>query len=459
MTDGHLDQSASQADAVLVSQPASEIKQHMAAITTHRSTTETLVAEITGQSSLAATKAGEIEQLRVAAEKAKADIEARMTEIQTAVTTANQQAESVRTIVVELTALASTVQGTSRQALDTVTQANAALESARTLAASATESSGRIEAIKTQVEQAAQVAATRSQHIEDGRKYVDDKRAEIDVILNAAKQAASNTEAEHQVSRAASANANTMLTAVQAAKAASDSNAAAIAAQLAECTQHTAATKSLADKADTTDRRIAEYETRLAALEATAQERLKTIESLLPGAASAGLASAFNMRRTHFRWPTVIWQAVFILCLVGLLGIAGLEFSLFSKDVAALTWERLGLSLLHRLPFALPLIWLACYASDKASLAQRVEEDYAFKETVSRSFEGYRREMSELEGKAAPNSALSRLCSGVLGVITSPPGRIYEKHPLSNTPLSALSESAAPVAEAVTAVAKTQRLG
>jgi len=96
----------------------------------------------------------------------------------------------------------------------------------------------------------------------------------------------------------------------------------------------------------------------------------------------------------------------------------------------------------------LPLIWLAFHSSHKAALAQRVEEDYAFKEAVSRSFEGYRREMAEIEGKAAPESALSRFCAGVLSVITNPPGRIYEKHQLTKTPLNALAESAVPIAEA-----------
>ena len=106
------------------------------------------------------------------------------------------------------------------------------------------------------------------------------------------------------------------------------------------------------------------------------------------------------------------------------------------------------MSLLFRLPFALPMIWLAFHSSHKAALAQRLEEDYGFKETVSRSFEGYRREMADLEGKVQPHSPLARLCSGVLGVVTDPPGRIYEKHPLNKTPLNALAESAAPIAEA-----------
>ncbi len=436
--------------------PLPDVKHHAEANAANRQRADSPIAEIQGQNTVASTKAGEIEQIRLAAEKAKADIDAQLAAMQAAVSVLNQQAESAKATIAELTTLSTTLQAASKQTSETAAQASASLETLRTLANTATESASRIEALKTQVEQSAQVAATRSEHIEEGRVYVDKKRAEIDVILNTAQQSASSAESQHQASRTSAENLRTLYVAAQKVKADTDSNAEAVASVLEDCNGHAVTTKALADKAETTDKRIAEYESRLAALEATANERLKTIDSLLPGAASAGLASAFNQRRAHFKWPQRVWQGVFVVSLLALLVIAGLEFSLFSKIDGALTWDRLGLSLLHRLPFALPLIWLAIHSGHKAALAQRVEEDYAFKETVSRSFEGYRREMAELEGKAAPNSALTRLCAGVLGVITNPPGRIYEKHPLNNTPLSTLADSAAPIAPFASKVAKAQ---
>lgn len=456
MSDRNDDAKSTQSDSTSDSAPLPDVKQHADAIVASRQQADSLVAEIQGQSATAATKANEVELVRASAEKAKTEIDAQLAAMQSAVAALNQQVEAAKATIADLTTLATTLQATNKQTGDTAAQATASLETLRTLANSATESASRIEALKTQVEQTAQVAATRSEHIEKGRKYVDDKRAEIDVIFNTAQQSASSAEAQHQASRTSAENLTTLYIAAQKVKADTDSNAEAVASVLEDCNGHAATTKALADKAETTDKRIVDYETRLAALEATANERLRTIESLLPGAASAGLASAFNQRRAHFKWPQRVWQGVFVASLLALLGIAGLEFSLFSKIDGALTWDRLGLSLLHRLPFALPLIWLAIHSGHKAALAQRVEEDYAFKETVSRSFEGYRREMAELEGKAAPNSALTRLCAGVLGVITNPPGRIYEKHPLNNTPLSALADSAAPIATAASKVAKAQ---
>lgn len=135
-----------------------------------------------------------------------------------------------------------------------------------------------------------------------------------------------------------------------------------------------------------------------------------------------------------------------MLRVLALLGLA-YEFPAMAKD-APLSWERLVASLVYRPPFALPLIWLAFHSSHRAALAQRVEEDYAFKETVSRSFEGYRREMAQLDGKVAPDSPLARLCADTSAIIARRPGLIYEKHPLTRTPLNALAESVGPIAEA-----------
>ena len=347
-----------------------------------------------------------------------------------------QRAEEAKATGAELTSLLAQVQAKAQLANETTAQANAALEGARALAAATSESSARIEGLKTKVEQDAQVAEQRSKHIEDGRKYVDEKRAQVDIVANNAQQAAGAAEAQHQASRKIVEDLGAMLAATQAQKGTVDSLTEEIQRVLRQCEGHAVTTRGLATVSQEIGERVAGYEGRLQDLEKNANERMKTIDGLLPGAASTGLASAFGKRREHFKWPMLIWQLAFVFSLVALILIAWVEFGLMTKPDATLTWDRLALMLVHRLPFMAPLVWLAYYASTKAALAQRVEEDYAFKETVSRSFEGYRREMSDLEGKTTPQSALDKLCGGVLGVVTSPPGRIYEKHPLVQSPFS-----------------------
>jgi hypothetical protein len=420
--------------AEVVAALAGKVKADSDALQQVRASVEELAKAATALSTKAQADGDVVEQARMKVEKSRSQIAELLAQSTADTESCTKHSQDAKAVVEELKTLVTQLQERAAAATETSAHATAALESLRTLASTATESSARIEGLKTQVEQGAQVAAQRSEHIEEGRKYVDEKRKEIDVLMNTAQQSASGAEAQNQASRRTVEDLATVLANAQGAKALVDSIAQAIGTLREQCDGHVNTTKGLASMSQEVDAKVKGYEERLRELEATAAERLKTIESLLPGAAAAGLASAFGKRRENFLLPMRIWQFAFIASIAALIVIAWVEFGLYTKADATLTWDHLALMIVHRLPFMLPLIWLAYYASTKAALAQRVEEDYAFKETVSRSFEGYRKEMAELEGKAQPQSPLDRLCGGVLGVVTSPPGRIYEKHPLVPTP-------------------------
>jgi len=104
---------------------------------------------------------------------------------------------------------------------------------------------------------------------------------------------------------------------------------------------------------------------------------------------------------------------------------------------------------LHRLPFLIPLVWLAIHSARQSSFATRMEEEYAFKATISTSFEGYRRQMAELSRDLAPNSPLARLCADTLTTISTPPGLVYDKHRMDPTPGTAASDMVKPLVEGV----------
>ena len=89
-------------------------------------------------------------------------------------------------------------------------------------------------------------------------------------------------------------------------------DATAVKAALASSKESAALSKELADKAKTIQSQIEEYENRLAGFEKQCAGQLKTIESLLPGATSAGLAHSFDERRKTFLKPHALWQFVFV---------------------------------------------------------------------------------------------------------------------------------------------------
>lgn len=160
----------------------------------------------------------------------------------------------------------------------------------------------------------------------------------------------------------------------------------------------------------------------------------KEAERLLPGFADVSLASAFGLRKGRFLIPKIAWIATFILCIAGLICIAYPSFKDATSNVSTLhekEWGDIWRVFVMRLPIVLPLVWLAIYAGRNYMLSIRLEEDYAYKEAVSKSFAGYKREMEKFASgqTPGPDNPLTILCVNVLKAIAEHPGRIYDgKH-------------------------------
>ncbi len=172
---------------------------------------------------------------------------------------------------------------------------------------------------------------------------------------------------------------------------------------------------------------ISAQELKLEELSNNAEELKQTIEDLLPGAASAGLASAFKDRKDSFIWPKRIWGATFVVSIIGLLAVA--YFDPVSFEKATIDANSIFQYFLVRLPFAIPIVWLAIYAGRRHSQALRLEEDYAHKEALSKSFEGYKTQLIDIEDGSVDKEATLNLIERTLEALSLHPGRIYQgKH-------------------------------
>jgi DNA repair exonuclease SbcCD ATPase subunit len=140
--------------------------------------------------------------------------------------------------------------------------------------------------------------------------------------------------------------------------------------------------KGIADIADDSEQKVRGYENKLSGFEEQIRILHAKIESLLPGATSTGLAEAFRVRKEQFRWPHRIWNIVFIVCLLSLVGLYAFAFGTLTDIKTAPSTEELGFGLLERLPFAILLVWLALHSARQASIFKRIEEDYAFNTTA-----------------------------------------------------------------------------
>jgi hypothetical protein len=129
------------------------------------------------------------------------------------------------------------------------------------------------------------------------------------------------------------------------------------------------------------------------------------VESLLPGATNAGLAKAYQELKDKFTSPIRDWNIVFIVSLSIMFLATFLTFiSINHTQANGLTIsfsqiqniEQTINSLLFKLPLYAPLVWLAIYASKRRSENQRLQQEYAHKEALARSYDSYKTQIEKL---------------------------------------------------------------
>ena len=224
---------------------------------------------------------------------------------------------------------------------------------------------------------------------------------------------------------------------------------------LGDAERQLAQAKTSAGVADDVTRRVGEYEKKLEALQSKFSETHKAIEGLLPGATSAGLASAFRKQRLAFWLPKLMWLSLFILSIVGLLLLGmvilwerGSLGFLIAKQPPSMPaqadWSDILRFFLQRLAVAAPLIWLAILSARNYKLCSRLRDEYAFKETLSAAFEGYKTQMTEIsKDKLLKDTPIMLLCHNILRILSENPTRVYDTRLSDDSPLDVAHENLA----------------
>lgn len=141
---------------------------------------------------------------------------------------------------------------------------------------------------------------------------------------------------------------------------------------------------------------------------------LARCESAYSAATSQGLAAAFAERSRALDMSMWAWVAglVLSLALAGFLGSRQLhQLSDLLKNPAT-TSSMLSLDLVLSLFSVGAPVWFAWLATKQVGQRFRLSEDYAFKASISRAYEGYRREAARIDSDMEASllgSALARL--------------------------------------------------
>lgn len=189
------------------------------------------------------------------------------------------------------------------------------------------------------------------------------------------------------------------------------------------------------------------------------------INSLLPRATSAGLSSAYNEMRMKFskssEWYGYGFYVSLLLLLVSVfissaiinpevfkpiiklvLGqsdnniVEAAQLATETKDI----WENLLLlikNLIFRLSFIIPALWLVLFVSRRKSEAQRLEQEYAHKEALAKSYESYKTQIEKLQ-EEEQKELLPVLMKNMIKAIALNPAKTLDKNHKGETPLDEL---------------------
>lgn len=154
------------------------------------------------------------------------------------------------------------------------------------------------------------------------------------------------------------------------------------------------------------------------------------IEDILPGATNASLASAYGERKKivakKAKFYTILFScAIILLFAVGFFS----AFPLLTKDFSKLasldkfTFWMIRLIIIG--PIAGPISWWAFFCSKRRSENSRLEEEYAHKEALAKSYNSYKQQIDNLEKKN--EELVEKLLKTTIDAVAYNPSKTLDK--------------------------------
>ncbi|MFB2685940.1 hypothetical protein ACE02B_12130 [Shewanella mangrovisoli] len=156
------------------------------------------------------------------------------------------------------------------------------------------------------------------------------------------------------------------------------------------------------------------------------------IESLLPGATSAGLATAYHDLKVSFDNPIKNYSRLFYGSILFLIAVAFVsvtqEFGWFYvKFVNVTDLTNLFSNILYKLPLVIPVIWLALFTSKRRSETLRLQQEYAHKEALAKSYQNFKTQIEALD-QSEPELMKKLLSSAIDAVSKNASDTLDKKH-------------------------------
>lgn len=156
--------------------------------------------------------------------------------------------------------------------------------------------------------------------------------------------------------------------------------------------------------------------------EETAQKLIAQCEAAYHITTTKGLAGAFDQRATSLAWSMRGWVAGLAAALIAGSWIGSVRLSTLAAALAqsTLNWPVIVSNIVLSILGVCAPLWFAWLATKQIGQRFRLSEDYAFKASVAKAYEGYRKEAAVLDPNFQASlfqSALSRLDEAPLRLV------------------------------------------
>ena len=168
-----------------------------------------------------------------------------------------------------------------------------------------------------------------------------------------------------------------------------------------------------------------------------AKQLIENCEDAYRITTTKGLAAAFDERASDLKKSMRLWVAGLILAL-GLgtwIGHERIEMLTNSLSATSLNWGIIGIQIVLSVTSVVAPLWFAWMATKQISQRFKLAEDYDFKASVAKAYEGYKKEAAKIDPDFEArlfNVALTRLEEAPLRLVDlvnhpSPTHEIIEK--------------------------------
>lgn len=162
------------------------------------------------------------------------------------------------------------------------------------------------------------------------------------------------------------------------------------------------------------------------------------IEKQLSLATSVWLASAYQNNRKSFFWSKIFWNISFFFSII-LMVIIAIWSSIDLTTLEFIKYDNIYQSfnfIFSKIPFILPLVWLALYSSKQQAQNKRLEQEYYHKEALALTYDSYRKEIKKLWNDDEVSEILRKLMSNMIDMTKENPSITLDKINTHNLPIS-----------------------